>query len=57
VKLQRLDAMTARALGIAAGAELLVRPDGVPVAIGAPRSAAGGIPNRPMTVFAPSFRP
>jgi putative polyketide hydroxylase len=56
VTVRRLDAMTARALGIAAGAELLVRPDGVPVAIETRRSGEGGIrtldgPNRPITVF------
>ncbi len=56
VTVRRLDAMTARALGIAAGAALLVRPDGVPAAIWTVRSGEGGIrtldgPNRPITVF------
>jgi putative polyketide hydroxylase len=59
VTVRRLDAMTARALGIAAGAALLVRPDGVPAAIWTARSGEGGIrtldgPNRPITVFEPS---
>jgi putative polyketide hydroxylase len=59
VTVRRLDAMTARTLGIAAGAALLVRPDAVPAAIWTTRSGEGGIrtldgPNRPITVFEPS---
>ena len=37
---RRLDAMTARAIGIAPGGSLLVRPDGVPAALS---SGEGGI--------------
>ena len=40
VTVRRLDAMTARAIGIAPGGSLLVRPDGVPAAL---QSGEGGI--------------